>query len=94
MDLVRRLGLRYLWIDSLCIIQSSKRSWGLNSRVTNLIHGNAFLTICTADGSDAWFGLKALGSSGHSTSQHIEECRKSDMPLLHLLIVTYVPPFA
>ena len=40
----------------------------------NLIYGNAFLTICAADGSDAWFGLKALDSSAHSTSQYIEEC--------------------
>ena len=52
-DLVRRLGLRYLWVDSLCIVQNSKRSWNLNSRVMNLIYGNAFLTIRAADGSDA-----------------------------------------
>jgi hypothetical protein len=25
---------------------------------------------------------------------YMENCRKSDMPQLHLLIVTYVPPFA
>jgi hypothetical protein len=73
MDLVRRLGLRYLWVDSLCIVQDSKRSWDLNSRVMNLVYGNAFLTICAADGVDAWFGLKALNSSRHETSQHIEE---------------------
>jgi hypothetical protein len=74
MDLVRRLGFRYLWVDSLCIVQNSKRSWNLNSRVMNLIYGNASLTICAADGSDAWLGLKALDSSKHSTSQYIEEC--------------------
>ncbi|KAF4627371.1 hypothetical protein G7Y89_g10785 [Cudoniella acicularis] len=74
MSLVRRLGLRYLWVDSLCIVQNSKRSWNLNSRVMNLIYGNAFLTICAADGNDAWFGLKALDSSAHSISQYIEEC--------------------
>jgi hypothetical protein len=74
MDLVRRLGFRYLWVDSLCIVQNSKRSWNLNSRVMNLIYGNASLTICAADGSDAWLGLKALDSTKHSTSQYIEEC--------------------
>jgi hypothetical protein len=73
MDLVRRLGRRYLWVDPLCIVQNSKRSWDLDSWVVNLIYGNAFLTIYAAGGSDAWFGLKALSSSGHSTSQHIEE---------------------
>jgi len=74
MELVRRLGLRYLWVDSLCIVQDSKRSWNLNARMMNVIYGNAHLTICAADGSDAWFGLKALDSSGHSTAQHIQEC--------------------
>ena len=73
MDLVRRLGLRYLWVDSLCIVQDSKRSWNLNSHVMNLIYGNASLTICAADGSDAWLGLKALHLR-NSTTQPIEEC--------------------
>ncbi|KAF8856288.1 HET-domain-containing protein [Acephala macrosclerotiorum] len=74
MDLVRRLGLRYLWVDSLCIVQNSKRSWTLNARMMNVIYGNAHLTICAADGADAWFGLRALDTSGHSTTQHIAEC--------------------
>lgn len=74
MDLVRRLGMRYLWVDSLCIVQDSKRSWSLNSRQMNLIYGNAHLTICAADGSDAWTNLKALDSNDHSTIQYIAEC--------------------
>lgn len=36
MDLVRRLGLRYLWVDSLCIVQNSNRSWTLNARMMNV----------------------------------------------------------
>ena len=27
MIVTRRLGLRYLWIDSLCIIQNSQEDW-------------------------------------------------------------------
>jgi len=73
-ELVRRLGLRYLWVDSLCIVQNSKRSWNLNAQKMNIIYGNAHLTICAADGNDAWFGLKALDTSEHAKNQHIEEC--------------------
>jgi hypothetical protein len=59
-DLVRALGERYLWVDALCIIQDSKRSWTLNSRVMDLVYGNAYLTICAADGQDANAGLQGL----------------------------------
>ena len=74
MDLVRRLGLRFLWVDSLCIVQDSARSWNLNSKMMNLIYGNACLTICAADGFDASTGLKAADALRPSVAQHIEEC--------------------
>jgi hypothetical protein len=74
MDLVRLIGERYIWIDSLCIVQDSNRSWRLNANDMNLIYGNALLTICAADGDDAWTGLKAMHSKEHSNAQNIEEC--------------------
>ncbi|KAI9734776.1 MAG: hypothetical protein M1818_006763 [Claussenomyces sp. TS43310] len=72
--LVRRLGLRYIWIDSLCIVQDSSRSWKLNANVMNLIYGNALLTICAADGEDANTGLKAMQASEHSHAQFTADC--------------------
>ena len=49
MDLVRELGERYFWVDSLCIVQDSETSWGLNAKVMDIVYGNAYLTICAAD---------------------------------------------
>ncbi|KAK5467513.1 hypothetical protein LTS15_000486 [Exophiala xenobiotica] len=59
-DLVPRLGMRYIWIDSLCIVQDSFRSWNLNARIMHMIYGFASLTICAADGEDASTGLEAM----------------------------------
>ena len=73
-DLVRCLGVRYIWIDSLCIVQDSSRSWGLNSRVMDLIYGNAVLTICAADGFDSSTGLKATHPKERDTSQISAVC--------------------
>ncbi|OMP83687.1 hypothetical protein BK809_0005068 [Diplodia seriata] len=79
-ELVRRLGYRYLWIDALCIVQNSSRSWKLNAEVMNMIYGNADLTICAADGKDATTGLQALTEPTHS--QIIVEC----VPGLRLMV--------
>ena len=73
-NLVRCLGVRYIWIDSLCIVQGSSRSWGLNSRAMDLIYGNAILTICAADGVDSSTGLKAMHPKEHDAHQISAEC--------------------
>ena len=73
-NLVRCLGVRYIWIDSLCIVQDSNRSWGLNSRVMDLIYGNAVLTICAADGLDSSTPLKAMHPKAHDAHQISQDC--------------------
>jgi Heterokaryon incompatibility protein (HET) len=73
-DLVRRLGMQYIWIDSLCIVQDSPRSWNLNARAMDLVYGNAKLTICAADGHDSSTGLKAMHAKEYDVCQYKEEC--------------------
>lgn len=81
-NLVRDLGERFLWVDSICIIQGSDRSWALNSRVMDQVYGNAYLTICAADGDGAGAGLQILNpersqaeraTSEQSNSQNITQ---------------------
>ncbi|KAJ6103375.1 hypothetical protein N7486_005802 [Penicillium sp. IBT 16267x] len=60
MLIVSRLGYRYLWVDSLCIVQDSKSSWQLNASAMHLVYGNAQFTICAADGEDSSVGLRAV----------------------------------
>ncbi|KAH7399198.1 heterokaryon incompatibility protein-domain-containing protein [Phaeosphaeria sp. MPI-PUGE-AT-0046c] len=71
--LVPALGLRYLWVDSLCIVQDSSRSWKLNAFNMNLIYGNATLTICAADGQDSTEGLRAMHRKKRNSAQHTAE---------------------
>ncbi|KAK5654478.1 hypothetical protein OQA88_7106 [Cercophora sp. LCS_1] len=50
----RGLGIQYLWIDSLCIIQDSASDWAAESKRMGTIYSNAHLTISatgSADGS-------------------------------------------
>ena len=53
----RRIGKRYLWIDSLCIIQDSNEDWDQESSVMGDIYKNAYLTLAATASSDGAGGL-------------------------------------
>ncbi|KAI1338506.1 heterokaryon incompatibility protein-domain-containing protein [Xylariaceae sp. FL0016] len=46
--IVRFLGFRYIWIDSLCILQDRKEDWEAESKKMGEIYRNAQLTIVAA----------------------------------------------
>ncbi|KAK4201373.1 heterokaryon incompatibility protein-domain-containing protein [Triangularia verruculosa] len=43
--ITRKLGIRYLWIDSLCIIQDSREDWEIESKRMAQVYGSATVTI-------------------------------------------------
>ena len=59
--ITRELGIRYLWIDALCIIQGSDEEglhdWHVESDLMHAIYGGAFLTICAASSPKAQHGI-------------------------------------
>jgi hypothetical protein len=55
-DICRRLGIQYLWIDSLCIIQDSDEDWAEESINMAKIYENAFLTIAATKSKDGTGG--------------------------------------
>jgi Heterokaryon incompatibility protein (HET) len=55
--LVRRLSLRYIWIDSLCIVQDDDDDWKKEARQMARIYENAYLTIAATKSSSGSGGL-------------------------------------
>jgi hypothetical protein len=53
----RRLGFRYLWIDSLCIIQDDKDDWEREAAQMAQVYSQAQLTIAASAASDGSQGL-------------------------------------
>lgn len=49
----RKLGMRYLWIDSLCIVQNNDEEWHSESKNMGLIYANAKCVISATASKDA-----------------------------------------
>ena len=46
--ITRQLGIKYLWIDALCIIQDSASDWEIESKKMGDVYRNALITISAA----------------------------------------------
>ncbi|KAF8884199.1 heterokaryon incompatibility protein-domain-containing protein [Gymnopilus junonius] len=93
-QVVRELNLRYLWVDSLCIIQDDIGPGGSKmSSISkmDLVYGAAYLTIWAATGSDANAGLPGVRPNTRGITQPIEQV----LPTLRLAFMPrsqdYVP---
>ncbi|KAG4439747.1 hypothetical protein IFR05_004769 [Cadophora sp. M221] len=53
----RFLGLRYLWIDSLCIVQDSAEDWALESSLMSKVYSSGYCNIAATSSHDGSEGL-------------------------------------
>jgi Heterokaryon incompatibility protein (HET) len=78
-SVVRRVGLRFLWIDSLCIIQDSREDWRRSAAQMKDIYSNAACVIAAVaswTSSESFFARQSplaanpclLGVRGHLVS--------------------------
>lgn len=60
MELTRRLGYRYIWIDSLCIIQDSDTDWHREALTMSSVYGNSLCNVAALgiDGMDTCFSKR------------------------------------
>ncbi|KAE9368280.1 HET-domain-containing protein, partial [Stipitochalara longipes BDJ] len=68
--IARALGVRYLWIDALCIFQDSKTDWEIEAPKMGEYYTNAILTV-----------VAGTSSSVHEGIFHQRERRKSSWTL-------------
>ncbi|KAJ4127148.1 hypothetical protein NW768_008775 [Fusarium equiseti] len=53
----RELGISYLWIDALCILQDFGSDWNHQCTQMDNIYGNAYMTICSASSANCEEGF-------------------------------------
>ncbi|KAF4995063.1 hypothetical protein FDECE_12918 [Fusarium decemcellulare] len=56
--LANALGIHYMWIDSLCIIQDSKEDWEAEAAHMASVYSQAYVTISATAAKDSSAGLK------------------------------------
>ncbi|KAK3389774.1 heterokaryon incompatibility protein-domain-containing protein [Podospora didyma] len=67
----RALGICYLWIDSLCIVQDDARDWEVESAKMSSIYENAHFVVAATDAKEGSAGcfLRQPPSSSRPTSK-------------------------
>lgn len=63
----RRLGIGYIWIDSLCIIQDDAEDWDREAMDMYRIYGAAYVTLAAAHGVNGDAGLFPPADEGQIT---------------------------
>lgn len=62
-ELPRFLNIRYLWIDSLCIVQDDLKDWERESAAMASVYSRSYLTISAAAAADCSHGLYCFPNS-------------------------------
>ncbi|KAH4005793.1 hypothetical protein HBI40_038960 [Parastagonospora nodorum] len=64
-DFTHRLGFKYLWIDSLCIIQDSVSDWRLEAGSMAGVYESSSLTLCASLSADSSGGCYTNAEPEH-----------------------------
>ncbi|KAK4248959.1 putative heterokaryon incompatibility protein [Corynascus novoguineensis] len=67
-EITRRLGIRYIWIDCLCIVQDDPRDWEVEAAYMGQVFQNAYVTISAASCEDSTSGCFPVRQRSSYTS--------------------------
>jgi Heterokaryon incompatibility protein (HET) len=70
-ELTKTLGYKFLWVDSLCIVQDADKEKLELIELMDVIYNNADVTIVAASGDTAQSGLSGWSSTIQQVSRHI-----------------------
>jgi hypothetical protein len=77
--ITRQLHIRYLWIDSLCIIQNSADDWTKEAAVMGNIYENGYCTISAAEATSGHGGCFVRRNPLNCNAVRVARFRNSEM---------------
>lgn len=84
----RKLGVRYVWIDALCIIQDSKEDWQYEAAMMGMVYKNA---ICNISATGAWDSREGCFCDRDTTlvDPYLVKCEWDSVPDQYYQVVDY-----
>lgn len=92
-QITRALDVRYLWIDSLCIIQDSREDWEKESMTMGEVYGRSYLTIAARGARNAQDGCFIPRTMSDTSICPLYYSSKSDPSIPRGLIYIIDPAF-
>ncbi|KAM0344809.1 hypothetical protein ACHAPU_007187 [Fusarium lateritium] len=82
-ETTRSIGIRYLWIDSLCIVQDDTADWQIESSKMSSIYRDAYLVLAATQAADSSQGFldRRYASTSSIQGQILSEIRVRDNPV-------------
>jgi len=77
-EVSRSLGIQYLWIDSLCIIQDDYQDWEIEAARMGDIYENAYATLFAERAGHCDEGLLQVEADKNTTKEYIRELKYED----------------
>ncbi|KAK8127285.1 HET-domain-containing protein [Apiospora sp. TS-2023a] len=71
-SITRKLGIDYIWIDALCILQDDASDWEREASFMDSIYKEAYLTIAASSSSDVHDSFLDRQSASHSVGLQLE----------------------
>jgi hypothetical protein len=70
---MREIGIRYLWVDNLCIVQDNLEQKTETIKTMDLVYSAADLVVVAAGSVDAYAGISGIHTGSRGFRQPIEE---------------------
>ncbi len=68
-EVLRRLPFRYLWIDSICIVQDDTDDWTREAAAMCSVYSRAALTLAATNSPDSHYGLHSALSENYRSHE-------------------------
>lgn len=72
LQVCQEIGVKYLWVDALCIVQDDDKERDEQISLMDQIYGNALAVLAVAAGDDANHGIPGMGTSARDLAAYEE----------------------